>query len=95
VRVAADELLVDTPGDRLERAGAALLEQQRQKVGLEQEVAELVLELGVVGGERGVCDLVGLLDRVGDDRLRGLLAVPRAVAPEALGQTLEIEKGCR
>jgi hypothetical protein len=94
VRVAADELLVDSPRDRLERAGAALLEQQREEVGLEQEVAELVLELRVVTCQRGVRDLVGLLDRVRDDRLRGLLTVPRTVAPQALGQALEIEKGC-
>ncbi len=94
VRVAADELLVDTSRNRLERAGSPLLQQQRQKVGLEEEVAELVLELRVVLGECGVRDLIGLFDRVRDDRLRRLLAIPRAVAPEALGQTLEIEKGC-
>jgi hypothetical protein len=35
-------------GDRGEVAGAALLEQQREEVDLEEDVAELVEELGVV-----------------------------------------------
>jgi len=85
MRMAADELLVDPAGHRLERAGAALLEQESDKVGLEEQVAELVLELAVVPGERRLGDLVSLLDRVRDNRLRRLLAIPGAVAPEALG----------
>ncbi len=36
VRVPAHELLLDPARDRLERAGAALLEEQREKVGLEE-----------------------------------------------------------
>ena len=70
----------------LEVARALLLEQQREEVDLEEEVAELVEQLRVVAGERRVGDLVGLLDRVRDDRPRGLLAVPGAVAAEPLGQ---------
>jgi hypothetical protein len=30
---------------------------------------------------------------MGDDRLRGLLAIPRAIAPQPLGQLLEVEEG--
>jgi hypothetical protein len=92
MRVAADELLVDPAGDRLERPGSPFLQQEREEVRLEEQVAELVLELRVVSRERRVCDLVGLLDRVRDDRLGRLLPVPGAVASQALGQALEIEK---
>ena len=42
VRVAADQLLAAVVGDLREVAGAALLEQQRQEVHLEEDVAELV-----------------------------------------------------
>jgi hypothetical protein len=71
------------------------LEQERQEEHLKEQVAELVEELRVVGGERGIGDLVRLLDRVRDDRLRGLLAVPRTLAPQPLGQLLEVEEGLR
>lgn len=92
MRVPADELLLDSARDRFERAGASLLQEQRQEVSLKEEVTELVLELGVVAGEGGVRDFVGLFDRVRDDRPRRLLPIPRAIAPEALGQLLEIEE---
>ena len=59
-----------------------LLEQERQEVDLEQHVAELVQQLPVVTRMRGVGQLVGLLDRVRDDRPLVLLAVPRAFPPE-------------
>ena len=79
-------------GDRLEVAGAALREEQREEVRLEEQVAELVEQLRVVAGERRVGDLVGLLDRVRHDRPLGLLAIPRAVAAQALGQLLELDQ---
>ena len=85
VRVAADQLLGDVPGDLGQVAGAALLEQQRQEVDLEQDVAELVEQLGVVAAVGGVGQLVGLLDRVRDDRALVLLAVPRALARAGAG----------
>ena len=66
------------PGRRRRLAG-----QQRQEVRLEQQVAQLVDELRPRrAGQRGVGDLVGLLDRVRHDRLGGLLAVPGTVAPQ-------------
>ena len=92
VRVPAHELLVDAAGHLRQVAGASLLEQEREEVDLEEQVAELVEQLLVVAGERRVRDLVGLLDRVRDDRRRGLLAVPRAVAAQPLRQLLEIEE---
>ena len=44
------ELLAAVLGDVAEVAGAALLEQQREEVDLEEDVAELVEQLGVVAG---------------------------------------------
>ena len=76
-----------------EIALAALLEQEREEVHLEEQVAELVEQLLVVAGERRVRDLVRLLDRVRHDRARGLLAVPRALATQPLRQALELEQG--
>ena len=59
---------------------------------MEQQVAELVQQLLVAARQRSVRNLIRLLDRVRDDRLRRLLAVPRAVAAEALGQRLELDE---
>ena len=73
--------------------GAALLEQQRQEVDLEEHVAELVEELRVVARVGGVGELVGLLDRVRDDRALVLLAVPGALAAQAAGQLVEAGDG--
>ena len=89
VRVAADQLLAAVLGDVGQRAGAALLEQQRQEVHLEEHVAELVEQLGVIARVGGRGQLVGLLDRVRDDRALVLLAVPGALAPQPPGQLVE------
>jgi hypothetical protein len=48
VRVAADQLLPHVLGDLGQRAGAALLHQEREEVDLEEDVAQLVEELAVV-----------------------------------------------
>ena len=88
----ADELRVHRARDLLEIALAALLEEQREEVDLEEQVAELVQQLGGVARQRRVGDLVGLLDRVRDDRLRRLLPVPGAVAAQTLRQFLELDE---
>jgi hypothetical protein len=93
MRMSRHEFVVDAPRDRGEIAAALLLEEQGEEVGLEEQVTQLVLELGAIAAECGVLDLVGLFDGVRDDRARGLLAVPGAVAAEPLGQALEVEKG--
>ena len=80
------------PGRLLEVALPALLEQQREEDALEEQVAELVEQLGVVTREGGVCDLIGLLDRVRHDRPLGLLAIPGTLAPQTLGQLLELDE---
>jgi hypothetical protein len=86
---------VDAARDLREVARAALLEQEREEIDLEEQVAELVEQLRVVGCERGVGDLVRLLDRVRDDRLCRLLAIPRALAAQPLRQRLKFEEGLR
>ena len=92
VRVAPDELLVDRARHVLEIAGALFGEEQREEVDLEEEVAELVQQLGGRALERCVSDLVRLLDGVRDDRPRGLLAVPGALPAQPLGQLLQLEQ---
>ena len=77
------------PGDRGQIAGAALLQQQRQEVDLEQHVAELVQQLGVVAALGGVGELIRLFDRVRNDRPLVLLAVPRALASQPLGDLVQ------
>jgi hypothetical protein len=93
--MASHELLVHAAGHLRQVAGAALLEQQREEVDLEEQVAELVEQLRVVGCEGGVGDLVRLFDGVRDDRLRRLLAIPRALAAQPLRQRLKLEEGLR
>src|SRR5204862_4073804 len=89
VRMAADELLAAVLRDLREVARAALLEQQGEEVDLEEDVAELVDELAVVAAVGGVGELVGLLDRVRHDRALVLLAVPRALPPQAPREVVE------
>jgi hypothetical protein len=80
------------PSDLLEIARALLRQEKREEVDLEEQVAQLVREFAVVEPDRGVGDLVGLLDGMRNDRARGLLAVPGTVPPQTLGQLLEIEE---
>ena len=88
VRMAADQLLVHRACHLLEVALPVFGEQEREEVHLEEQVAELVDQLLGRTGERRIGDLVGLFDRVRHDRARGLLAVPRALPPQPLGQLL-------
>ena len=92
VRVPAHELGVDPSSDPRQVARAPLLEEEREKHRLEEQVPQLVGELAVVAGLGRVGDLVCLLDRVGDDRPLGLGAVPRAVAAEPLGELLQVDE---
>ncbi len=80
VRMAPDELRVHLAGHRLEIAFTALLEQQREEVDLEEQVAELTAKRLGVTGQRGIGDFVRLLDRVRNDRALRLLAVPGALS---------------
>ena len=88
VRMAPYQLVVHRPRHLLEVAGAFLLQQQREEVDLEEQVAELVEQFLAIAGERRVRYLVGLLDGMRDDRASRLLAVPGTVTPQPLGQLL-------
>ena len=57
---------------------------------LEEHVAELVEQLGVVARGGGVGQLVGLLDRVGNDRALVLGPVPGTLAAEPAGDLVEL-----
>jgi len=92
VGMARNELRVNPARSGFQISCSPLLQQQREKVRLEQEIADLVEELRVVARECGVCNLVGLFDGVRDDRAGGLLAVPRTFAAQALGQLLELDE---
>jgi hypothetical protein len=95
VRVPPYELLVDPAGSLLQIAVPLLLEQEREEIDLEEQVAKLVEQLLGPVRKRRVGDLVRLLDGVRHDRPRRLLPVPGTVPPQALGQLLEIEERAR
>ena len=56
---------------------------------LEEDVAQLVDHLRVVALRGRVGQLIGLLDRVRDDRTLVLLAVPRAFDPQPAGDLVK------
>ena len=76
VGMAADELGVQIGGDVAMVEVAGLGGHLRIEENLQQQVAELVLEVGPGAALDGVEDLVGLLERVALDGVEGLLAVP-------------------
>ena len=57
-----------------------------------EQIAELVEELGVVVAESRVSDLVGLFERVRNDRPNRLDPVPRTVSTQLLGELLELDE---
>ena len=69
-----------------------LLEQKGEKVHLKKHVAQLVEQLGVITLVRRVGKLVGLLERVRNDRPLVLFAVPRALAPEPTGDLVKADE---
>ena len=83
VRVALDHLARDALRDGVDAEPAALFGELREKEDLEEQVAQLVAQglrgAAVERGER----LVGLLEQVRLQGFEGLLAVPRALAPQA------------
>src|SRR3954447_24636547 len=93
MRVAANQLLAAVLGHRGKVALVPLLEQQRQEVDLEQDVAQLVEHLHVVARVGGVGQLIRLLNRVRHDRALVLLAVPRALAPQPARDLVQRDQG--
>ncbi len=94
VRVAADQLARDAVGDVGPVALAGLRAEQREEGRLEEQVAELVDQLGRrAGSTRRLGDLVGLLERVRHDRLDRLRAIPGTLATERRGQLEQLDRG--
>ena len=78
--MAAHELLVDSARDGRKIKPAALLRHASMEYHLEQQVSELVAQLGRICALDRVRDLISLLDRIRGDRGEGLLPVPWATA---------------
>ena len=95
----ADELLGERLDDVAEIEGAFLFGHACVKDDLEQEVAELVLEVVAVAARDRVGDLIGFLDGVGRDGREGLLQVPgaaharRAQPRHDLDQPADVARG--
>ena len=92
VGMAGHQLVVHPPGHVGQGEGALLGGQPRVEGDLEQQVAELLLQVGQsvgIGGGvvlvelvEGFEHLVALLEQVAAQRVVGLLAVPRALDPQ-------------
>ena len=80
VGMAAFHLVGDGPGDVGEVERAGLFRHPGVEHGLEQQVAQFVLQVGHVVAADRVGDLVGFLDGVGRDAGEILLQIPRAAA---------------
>ena len=78
VRMAADQLARDALDDVAEIERAGLLGHPGMEHDLEQQVAELVLQVEKIAARDRLGDLIGFLDRVGRDGREILLEVPRA-----------------
>ena len=78
MRVAADHLVDDRPGDVVEGEGAGLLGHPGMEDDLEEEVPEFIPQVFQASALDGVGDLIGLFHGVGRYGLEGLLQVPGA-----------------
>src|SRR5439155_3762354 len=92
VRMPGNELRVDPARDVFEVPLVFFLEQEREEKDLEEEVAQLIEQLGVVALLGCVRDLVGFLDRVRHDRAGRLLAIPRTIPAQPLRELLKLEQ---
>src|SRR5690606_8387992 len=96
VRVPADHLFGDAVHDIRERKSLLLLRHARMIDDLQQQIAELFLEIGPVAALDGIGDLVRFLDRVRRDALESLFEIPRAARsrrPERCHYSNEIGNG--
>ena len=88
----ADQLF----GDRLDHAAeierALLLRHAGVEHDLEQQVAQLLAQVGEIAAGDGVGHLVGLFERVGRDGRKVLLQVPRAAGAGRPQRRHDLEK---
>ena len=80
MRVARLHLVADRPRDVVEREMAGFLRHARVEYDLEQQIAELAVQLVHVSARDSVGDLVRFLDRVRCDRFERLRDIPVAAA---------------
>jgi hypothetical protein len=90
VWVAAAELVHDALDDVVEGVLARLLGDDGVEPDLQEQVAELLAQVVRVAGLDGLERLPGLLDEVAPQRLVGLLALPRALGPQAAHVVAEL-----
>jgi hypothetical protein len=83
VGVAANHFVVDFADDVVDGEAAIFGGDLGVEEDLEEEVAELFGEFGVVAGVESVEDFVGFFDEVGAEGGVGLFAVPRTAAGSA------------
>ncbi len=86
VGVARDHLRLQAPVDRVGVHRAVLFRNHDLEGEVQEEVAQLALELVGVSVPDGVHDLVGLLQEVGNERLGRLLGVPGTLGPKMTHQ---------
>jgi len=91
----SDQLLGGVMRHPSEASGAPLLKQQCQEVDLEEDITELIQQLDVVTTVGCIRQLIGLFDRVRDDRTLVLLTIPRTIAPEASRYRVQALERCR
>ncbi len=82
VRVPGDHLRLEPPVDRVGVERAGLLGHDDLEREVEEEVAQLPLELPRRAFPDRVHHLVGFLEEMGNERLRGLRPVPGAFGPQ-------------
>ena len=95
VRVARDHLVVDALRDAREVEGAALLPELREKDDLEEEIAQLALQLPPVLARKSVENLVALLEKIPGEVAGRLFPVPRALVSEPFHERHESVRGIR
>ena len=78
MRMAADHLVGDDAGNIRETERTGLLGHPGVIDDLKQQISELVRKCCGITPSDGVGDLVGLLDRVGRDRVKALRLIPGA-----------------
>ena len=83
MRMAANQLVGDVPGDVLEIERAAFLRQLTMENDLQQQIAKFLFQLVIVTGFDRVEQFIDFLHRVPPQRAMILLAIPRA----AFGRT--------
>jgi hypothetical protein len=83
MRMPPDQLLGDRLHDVRKRERALLLGHPGVKHDLQQQIAELVLQVVEIAAADRVGDLVGFLDGVRRDVSKFLLQVPRTAGPSA------------